>query len=125
MGSFVNDAIYNDLNTDATTDNDVDMVFNNAGGVRRPCWNESAWLHADAGRPPALTYGMMFSSCLRQCHRSSATIAGGEILELLNQSAPLFKGAIQPAGMTFNLLSTTRHNPGPQPYGLGRVQRRA
>ena len=34
MGSFVNDAIYNDLNADATPDNDVDMVFNNPGGLR-------------------------------------------------------------------------------------------
>ncbi len=34
MGYFINDAIYNDLNTDAVPENDVDMVFNNAGGLR-------------------------------------------------------------------------------------------
>ena len=34
MGTFINDAIYNDLNTDGVATNDVDMVFNNAGGLR-------------------------------------------------------------------------------------------
>jgi len=35
IGKFVNDAVYNDLNTDGTTANDVDIVLNNAGGLRR------------------------------------------------------------------------------------------
>ena len=49
MGAFVNDAIYNDLNTDATADNDVDMVFNNAGGLRADILTRAASdaLHAD------------------------------------------------------------------------------
>ncbi len=34
MGDFVDDAIYNDLNSDAEAANDVDMVFNNPGGIR-------------------------------------------------------------------------------------------
>jgi hypothetical protein len=38
MGKFVNDAIYNDLNTDAVPENDVDVVFNNAGGCARTSW---------------------------------------------------------------------------------------
>ncbi len=34
MGDFVDDAIYNALNVDGTAENDVDMFFNNAGGIR-------------------------------------------------------------------------------------------
>ncbi|MCK7520513.1 MAG: hypothetical protein MZV64_23880 [Ignavibacteriales bacterium] len=45
MGDFVDDAIYNDLNTDAEPANDVDMFFNNAGGIRID-WCD--WRPADA-----------------------------------------------------------------------------
>ena len=34
MGNFVDDAIYGALNTDAEPTNDVDMFFNNPGGIR-------------------------------------------------------------------------------------------
>ena len=34
MGDFVDDAIYGALNSDADPANDVDMFFNNAGGIR-------------------------------------------------------------------------------------------
>ena len=34
MGTFIDDAIYNYLNTDGTAANDVDLFFNNAGGIR-------------------------------------------------------------------------------------------
>ena len=34
MGTFIDDAIYNYLNTDAEPENDVDLFFNNAGGIR-------------------------------------------------------------------------------------------
>jgi 5'-nucleotidase / UDP-sugar diphosphatase len=34
MGNFIDDAIYNQLNSDADPLNDVDMFFNNAGGIR-------------------------------------------------------------------------------------------
>ena len=34
MGDFVDDAIYNYLNTDSNPANDIDLFFNNAGGIR-------------------------------------------------------------------------------------------
>ncbi len=34
MGTFIDDAIYNYLNSDAESANDVDLFFNNAGGIR-------------------------------------------------------------------------------------------
>ena len=34
MGDFVDDAIYGYLNNDTEPTNDVDMFFNNAGGIR-------------------------------------------------------------------------------------------
>ena len=34
MGTFIDDAIYNFLNTDGKPENDVDLFFNNAGGIR-------------------------------------------------------------------------------------------
>ncbi len=40
MGTFIDDAIYDYLNTDARPANDVDLFFNNAGGIRADwCWN--------------------------------------------------------------------------------------
>ena len=33
MGTFIDDAIYNYLNTDGTTANNIDIFFNNAGGI--------------------------------------------------------------------------------------------
>ena len=78
MGDFVDDAIYGALNTDADPTNDVDMFFNNAGGIRidwcdkadpvdpaayiwtstaADCSSEGIWAHD----PMLLTYGMMFT----------------------------------------------------------------
>ena len=34
MGTFIDDAIYNYLNTDGEPANDIDIFFNNAGGIR-------------------------------------------------------------------------------------------
>ncbi len=34
MATFIDDAIYNFLNSDGTTTNDIDLFFNNAGGIR-------------------------------------------------------------------------------------------
>ena len=47
MGTFVDDAIYNYLNTDSEPANDIDLFFNNAGGIRTDwCWNGTAWVNA-------------------------------------------------------------------------------
>ena len=66
MGTFIDDAIYNYLNTDAESANDVDLFFNNAGGIRADwCWNGSDWLNtgcvAGTHAPGLLTYGNMFT----------------------------------------------------------------
>ena len=74
MGDFVDDAIYGYLNEDAEPANDVDMFFNNAGGIRTDwcdvetspgvwgwatsgCTMEGIWAHD----PMLLTYGNMFT----------------------------------------------------------------
>jgi 2',3'-cyclic-nucleotide 2'-phosphodiesterase (5'-nucleotidase family) len=97
MGYFVNDAIYNDLNTDAVPGNDVDMVFNNAGGLRADI--------ACAAAPCKLTYGMMYSILPFGNATAVGKMTGAQIMELLNQSASLNKGAIQPAGMRYKFYN--------------------
>jgi 2',3'-cyclic-nucleotide 2'-phosphodiesterase (5'-nucleotidase family) len=97
MGYFVNDAIYNDLNTDGTDLNDVDMVFNNPGGLRADI--------TCIAYPCQLTYGMMFTVLPFGNQTIVGDMTGEEILELLNQSASLNKGAIQPAGMRYSFYN--------------------
>ena len=104
MGYFVNDAIYNDLNTDGTPANDVDMVFNNPGGLRGGhhlrCLPLQADLRHDVQHP-----------AVRQ-PTAVGTMTGAQIMELLNQAASLNKGAIQPAGMRYKFYQLpSRHQP--------------
>lgn len=135
MGNFVDDAIYNYLNNDATPANDVDMFFNNAGGIRidwcdkedpaNPgtyIWSSSTsdcapgvWTHD----PMLLTYGQMFQILPFGNQTIVGDMTGAQIVELLNQSATLFKGAIQPAGMRYSFFRYTDANPGPQPFAWG------
>ncbi|HEX7556267.1 MAG TPA: metallophosphatase, partial [Leptolinea sp.] len=78
MGSFVDSAIYNYLNTDTPTENDIDLFFNNAGGIRtdwcavadtaNPGTFKWSSTHADCAvsglythAPMLLTYGNMFT----------------------------------------------------------------
>ncbi len=69
MGTFIDDAIYNYLNTDGEPANDVDMFFNNAGGIRTDwCDGTAAGPGSSTGcvaryalRPTLLTYGHMFT----------------------------------------------------------------
>ena len=97
MGYFVNDAIYYDLNNDLVPENDVDMVFNNPGGLRTDI--------ACASYPCKLTYGMMFSILPFGNQTVVGDMTGEQIMELLNQSASLNKGAIQPAGMRYSFYN--------------------
>jgi len=134
MGDFVDDAIYGYLNTDAEPLNDVDMFFNNAGGIRIDwcdkwddvsgswIWSstvadceEGLWTHD----PMLLTYGQMFQILPFGNATIVGDMTGAQILELLNQSATLFKGAIQPAGIRYSFYSYSDANPGPQPYAWG------
>lgn len=97
MGYFINDALYNDLNQDTDLENDVDIVFNNPGGLR-------ADIRCDS-YPCKLTYGMMFGILPFGNQTVIGTMTGEQILELLNQSASLNKGAIQPSGLRFKFYN--------------------
>jgi 2',3'-cyclic-nucleotide 2'-phosphodiesterase/3'-nucleotidase len=108
MGYFVNDAIYNDLNTDAVLDNDVDIVFNNPGGLRADI--------SCAAYPCQLTYGMMFNILPFGNQTVVGQMTGAQIMELLNQSALLSKGAIQVAGIRYKFYDYRVVTiPGPTP----------
>ncbi|HRF50217.1 MAG TPA: 5'-nucleotidase C-terminal domain-containing protein [Anaerolineales bacterium] len=137
MGSFIDDAIYGALNSDATATNDVDMFFNNPGGIRidwcqkedpanpgetiwsstaSDCWTEGVrWDHD----PKLLTYGQMFQILPFGNATAVGTMTGAQILDLLNQSATLFKGALQPSGIRYSFYAYTDTLPGPQPYAWG------
>jgi len=112
MGAFVNDAIYNDLNTDDTPANDVDMVFNNPGGLRND-------ILTGGTVPYTLTHGMLFNVLPFGNQTVVGDMTGAQILELLNQSATLFKGAIQVSGMRYIFYNYTDNKPGPQPWAWG------
>jgi 2',3'-cyclic-nucleotide 2'-phosphodiesterase (5'-nucleotidase family) len=136
MGDFIDDAIYNQLNVpDDEPLNNVDMFFNNAGGIRTD-WcdapdpnNPGGWIWssnvADCANglwehdPMLLDYGMMFTILPFGNATIVGDMTGARILELLNQSATLFKGAIQPAGMRFTFYRYSDSNPGPQPWAWG------
>ncbi len=96
MGKFVNDAIYNDLNTDTDPANDVDMVFNNAGGLRA-----DITFPITTTLPVTLTHGMLYSVLPFGNATVVGEMTGAQIMELLNQSATLFKGALQVAGIRY------------------------
>jgi 5'-nucleotidase / UDP-sugar diphosphatase len=135
MGNFVDDAIYNYLNNDAEPGNDVDLFFNNAGGIRidwcdapdpdnpdEYIWSSNAadcseglWDHD----PMLLTYGQMFQILPFGNATIVGDMTGAQILDLINQSATLFKGAIQPAGARYTFYRYADALPGPQPWAWG------
>ncbi|MFZ5879643.1 MAG: S-layer homology domain-containing protein [Chloroflexota bacterium] len=136
MADFIGDSIYMQLNGDAEPTNDIDMFFNNAGGIRTDwcekedlpdhpgeyIWSTSAadcntgvWAHD----PMVLTYGQMFQILPFGNATVVGDMTGAQILELLHQSATLFKGAIQPAGIRYKFFRYADALPGPQPYGWG------
>jgi 2',3'-cyclic-nucleotide 2'-phosphodiesterase (5'-nucleotidase family) len=93
MGYFVNDGVMGYLNTDANTTNDVDMVFNNAGGLRADI--------TSASYPYLMTYGDLYKVLPFGNQTVVGTLTGAQVVELLNQSATLTKGALQPAGVRY------------------------
>ncbi|RPJ36794.1 MAG: hypothetical protein EHM35_07510, partial [Planctomycetaceae bacterium] len=136
MGNFVDDAIYNVLNTDTEPANDVDMFFNNAGGIRTDwcdkadpanpgtfiwssdvadCANSGTWTHS----PMLLNYGKMFTILPFGNATVVGTMTGAQIIDLLHTSATLGKGALQPAGMRYTFYRYSDALPGPQPYAWG------
>jgi len=124
MGTFVDDAIYHWLNTDSTPANDVDLFFNNAGGIRTDwCWNGTAWVNtgcvAALHAPALLTYGNMFTILPFGNATVVGTMTGAEILQVLNQAPQVSNGAIQPAGLKYKYYAYKDANPGPQPFAWG------
>jgi 2',3'-cyclic-nucleotide 2'-phosphodiesterase (5'-nucleotidase family) len=123
MGTFIDDAIYNYLNTDADPANDVDLFFNNAGGIRADwCWNGSDWVNtgclAGTHASGLLTYGDMFTVLPFGNATAVGKMTGAQILEVINY-APNVAGMIQPAGLKYKYFSYKDANPGPQPYAWG------
>jgi len=116
MGAFVNDAIYNDLNTDGTPLNDADMVFNNPGGLRA-----DIVIPSGSPLPYTITHGMLFNVLPFGNQTVVGNMTGAQIMELLNQSATLFKGAIQVSGIRYSFYNYTDTLPGPQPWAWGAI----
>ena len=126
MGNFVDDAIYNYLNTDSGSANDIDIFFNNAGGIRTDwCYNGITFTWVNTGcvagthAPALLTYGNMFTILPFGNATVVGDMTGAQILQVLNQSATLGKGAIQPAGLRYKFYRYSDALPGPQPYAWG------
>jgi 2',3'-cyclic-nucleotide 2'-phosphodiesterase / 3'-nucleotidase / 5'-nucleotidase len=123
MGTFIDDAIYNYLNSDTDTANDIDIFFNNAGGIRADwCYVGGVWVNTGcvAGTHAAglLTYGNMFTVLPFGNATVVGHMTGAQILEVLNY-APNVAGVIQPAGLKYKYFSYKDANPGPQPYAWG------
>ena len=123
MATFIDDAIYNYLNTDAETANDVDLFFNNAGGIRTDwCWNGTTWANTGCvtgtHAPALLNYGQMYTILPFGNATAVGSMTGAQILEVINYG-PNVAGVIQPAGLKYTYFSYKDANPGPQPYAWG------
>jgi 2',3'-cyclic-nucleotide 2'-phosphodiesterase (5'-nucleotidase family) len=124
MGTFIDDAIYHYLNSDADPANDIDIFFNNAGGIRTDwCYNGAAWVNtgcvAGLHAPALLTYGNMFTILPFGNATVVGEMSGAKILEVLNYAPNVSNGVIQPAGLKYQYFSYKDSNPGPQPYAWG------
>jgi 2',3'-cyclic-nucleotide 2'-phosphodiesterase (5'-nucleotidase family) len=123
MGTFIDDAIYNYLNTDAPSANDIDIFFNNAGGIRADwCYVGGVWVNtgcvAGTHAPGLLTYGNMFTVLPFGNATVVGQMTGAQVLQVLNQIS-ISTGVIQPAGLKFSYFKYVDANPGPQPYAWG------
>jgi 2',3'-cyclic-nucleotide 2'-phosphodiesterase (5'-nucleotidase family) len=132
MGTFIDDAIYNYLNTDAEPSNDIDLFFNNAGGIRTDwCWDtvNSVWTNASCTAtgthtPGLLTYGHMFTVLPFGNATVVGQMTGAHILEVLNQGPLVSNGIIQVSGLKYKYFRyTDTLAPGsvssPYPYAWG------
>jgi 2',3'-cyclic-nucleotide 2'-phosphodiesterase (5'-nucleotidase family) len=123
MGTFIDDAIYNYLNADAEAGNNVDIFFNNAGGIRTDwCYVSGAWQNsgcvAGTHAPALLTYGNMFTVLPFGNATVVGQMTGAQILEVINYG-PNVAGVIQPAGLKYSYFKYKDALPGPQPYAWG------
>jgi 2',3'-cyclic-nucleotide 2'-phosphodiesterase (5'-nucleotidase family) len=130
MGTFVDDAIYHYLNTDTDgignpiTANDIDIFFNNAGGIRTDwcyvggVWQTSGCTTSGLHDPGLLNYGNMFTILPFGNATVVGKMTGAQILDVVNYG-PNVAGVIQPAGLKYKYFKYTDANPGPQPYAWG------
>jgi 2',3'-cyclic-nucleotide 2'-phosphodiesterase (5'-nucleotidase family) len=123
MGTFIDDAIYGYLNTDGDAANDIDLFFNNSGGIRTDwCYDGTTWLNTGCvggTRAPALlTYGNMFTVLPFGNATVVGSMTGAQIVDVLNHG-PQIAGVIQPAGLEYSYYAYKDANPGPQPYAWG------
>ena len=123
MSTFIDDAIYNYLNTDTEPTNDVDIFINNGGGIRTDwCWNGADWVTSGcvAGTHAAglLDYGDMFTILPFGNATMVGQMTGAQILEVLNHG-PEIPYVAQTAGLKYKYFKYTDANPGPQPYAWG------
>jgi 5'-nucleotidase/UDP-sugar diphosphatase len=118
MATFIDDAIYNYLNTDAEPTNDVDLFFNNAGGIRTDwCWDDATatWLNTGCvggtHTPGLLTYGNMFTILPFGNATVVGDMTGAQILQVLNQAPLVSNGVIQPAGLEYQYYAYKKVDP--------------
>ena len=112
MGTFIDDAIYGYLNSDGDATNDIDLFFNNAGGIRTDwCLNAGAWsstaadCHAGSHAPTLLTYGHMFTVLPFGNATVVGQMTGAQIKQVLDQAPLTSNGVIQPAGLKFKYFA--------------------
>jgi uncharacterized repeat protein (TIGR01451 family) len=118
MAAFIDDAIYNYLNTDAEPTNDIDLFFNNAGGIRTDwCWDDATatWLNtgcvSGTHTPGLLTYGNMFTILPFGNATVVGDMTGAQILQVLNQAPLVSNGVIQPAGLEYKYYAYKKVDP--------------
>ena len=116
MGTFVDDAIYNYLNTDSDSTNDIDIFFNNAGGIRTDwCYNGTTWVNTGCASgthaPALLTYGNMFTILPFGNATVVGKMTGAQILQVLNQAPLVSNGVIQPTGLKFKYYAYKQVDP--------------
>ena len=127
MGTFIDDAIYNYLNSDGKAANDVDLFFNNAGGIRTDwCYVGAAWVNTGCvggtHAPALLTYGNMFTILPFGNATAVGTMTGAQILEVLNYG-PERRGHDPAGGPQVQVLLVQGRQPGSAAVCLGRVRR--
>lgn len=124
MGTFVDDAIYGYLNTDSDPSNDIDIFFNNAGGIRTDwCYVSGVWANTGCQSgthdPALLTYGNMFTILPFGNATVVGKMTGAQILDVMNHGPQVSNGVIQPAGIKYKYFAYKDSKPGPQPYAWG------
>jgi 2',3'-cyclic-nucleotide 2'-phosphodiesterase (5'-nucleotidase family) len=107
MGNFIDDAVYGFLNSDSEPANDVDIVMNNAGGIRTEwCYNGNRWVNSGCTSgmhaPALLNYGQIYTILPFGNSTVVGRMTGERILEVLGHGPYDPKGVIQPSGLRYS-----------------------